>query len=51
MKKGLTYSYRMNSHSNGRHTHYFLMTIATAYLLAIGMLVLSFGIGKQFFNW
>jgi len=51
MKKGFSYSYRVDSHSNGRHTRYFLMTITAAYVLAIGMLGIVFGIGKQFFNW
>ena len=51
MKKGFTSLHRRDFHSTGRHTRYFIMTITAAYLLAIGMLVISFVIGKNFFNW
>ncbi len=47
MKKGFT---SLHFRSTGRHTRNFIMTIAAAYLLA-GMLVISFVIGKNFFNW
>jgi len=50
MKNELTSLHRRGFHSGGRHTRYFIMTITTAYLLAIGILVISFVIGKNFFN-
>ncbi len=51
MKKGLISLHRRDLHSNGPHARYFIMTITTAFLLAIGILVVSFMIGKSFFNW
>jgi len=51
MKKGFTSLHHRDLHYNGRHTRYFIMTITTAFLLAIGMLTILFVIGKNFFNW
>lgn len=51
MKKGFTLLHRRELHSTGCHTRTFLMTIAAAYLMAIGAVVISSMIGKNFFNW
>jgi len=51
MKKGLTFLHGRDFHSNGQHARYFIMTITTAFLLATGMVIILFVIGKNFFNW
>jgi len=51
MKKGFTSLHHPDFRSTGRHTRYFIMTITTGYLLATGMLLTFYAIGKNFFNW
>jgi len=50
MKKGFTSPHQRDHPSNGRHTRYFIMTIVAAYLLAVGILVILFAVGENFFN-
>jgi|GEM_PF-5883105 len=50
MKNGITSSHQRYHPSNGRHMRYFIMTIVAAYLLALGILVISFVVGANFFN-
>jgi len=50
MKKGFISLHRREFRSGGPHIRYFIMTITTAFLLAIGILVFFFMIGKEFYN-
>jgi hypothetical protein len=50
LKKELISLHRREFHSNGPHVRYFITTITTAFLLAIGILVIFFMVGKEFYN-
>jgi hypothetical protein len=50
MKKGLISWRRQEFPSNGPHVRYLLMTITTSFLLAVGVLIIFFMIGKEFYN-
>jgi hypothetical protein len=47
---GLISLHRQEFHSNGPHVRYLIMTITTAFVLAIGILIIFFMIGKEFYN-